>query len=35
VGTYDIAKNLRMKSRFDTIQKEDEWLPYCSEDSLA
>jgi len=30
VGTYDIAKNMRMKSRFDTIQKEDEWLPCCS-----
>jgi hypothetical protein len=30
VGTYDIAKNLRMKSRFDTIQKEDEWQPCCS-----
>ena len=30
VGTYDIVKNLRMKSRFDTIQKEDEWLPCCS-----
>jgi len=30
VGTYDIVKNIRMKSRFDTIQKEDEWLPCCS-----
>lgn len=30
VGVYDIAKNIRMKSRFDTIQKEDEWLPCCS-----
>jgi hypothetical protein len=30
VGVYDIVKNMRMKSRFDTIQKEDEWLPCCS-----
>lgn len=30
VGTYDIAKNIRMKSRFDMIQKDDEWLPCCS-----
>lgn len=30
VGTYDITKNIRMKSRFDKIQKEDEWLPCCS-----
>ena len=30
VGTYDIVKNMHMKSRFDTIQKEDEWLPCCS-----
>jgi hypothetical protein len=30
VGVYDIAKNIRMKSRFDTIQKEDDWLPCCS-----
>ena len=29
VGVYDIVKNMRMKSRFDTIQKEDEWLPCC------
>jgi hypothetical protein len=30
VGVYDIAKNISMKSRFDTIQKEDDWLPCCS-----
>jgi hypothetical protein len=30
VGTYDIAKNMRMKSRFDNRQEEDEWLPCCS-----
>jgi hypothetical protein len=30
VGVYDIVKNIRMKSRFDFIQKEDEWLPCCS-----
>lgn len=30
VGVYDIVKNIRMKSRFDTIRKEDEWLPCCS-----
>jgi len=30
VGVYDIAKNIRMKSRFNTILKEDEWLPCCS-----
>jgi hypothetical protein len=30
VGTYDITKNIRMKSRFDTIKKEDDWLPCCS-----
>ena len=30
VGIYDIAKNIRMKSRFDTIRKEDDWLPCCS-----
>jgi hypothetical protein len=30
VGVFDIVKNLRMKSRFDTIQKEDDWLPCCS-----
>jgi len=30
VGVYDIAKNMHMKSRFDTIQNEDEWLPCCS-----
>jgi hypothetical protein len=30
VGVYDIVKNMRMKSRFDTIQKKDEWLPCCS-----
>ena len=30
VGIYDITKNIRMKSRFDKIQKEDDWLPCCS-----
>jgi hypothetical protein len=30
VGVYDITKNIRMKSRFDKILKEDEWLPCCS-----
>jgi hypothetical protein len=30
VGVFDIVKNLRMKSRFDIIKKEDEWLPCCS-----
>ena len=30
VGAYDITKNIRMKSSFDTIQKEDDWLPCCS-----
>lgn len=30
VGVFDIYKNIRMKSRFDTILKEDEWLPCCS-----
>ncbi len=30
VGIYDITKNIRMKSRFDEIKKEDEWLPCCS-----
>ena len=30
VGIYDITKNIRMKSRFDEIRKEDEWLPCCS-----
>ena len=30
VGVYDIAKNIRMKSRFDTIRNEDDWLPCCS-----
>ena len=30
VGEFDIAKNIRMKSRFDKILKEDEWLPCCS-----
>jgi hypothetical protein len=29
VGVYDIIENMHMKSRFDTIQKEDEWLPCC------
>lgn len=35
VGTYDIAKNMRMKSRLDTIKKEDEWLPCCSGDFFS
>ena len=30
VGIYDITKNIRMKSKFDKIQKEDDWLPCCS-----
>ena len=30
VGVYDIVKNIRMKSRFDSIKKVDEWLPCCS-----
>jgi hypothetical protein len=30
VGIYDITNNIRMKSRFDDIRKEDEWLPCCS-----
>jgi len=30
VGEYDISKNICMKSRFDKILKEDEWLPCCS-----
>jgi len=30
VGEFDINKNIRMKSRFDKILKEDEWLPCCS-----
>jgi len=30
MGTYDVVKNIRMKSRFDDIQKPDEWLPCCS-----
>jgi hypothetical protein len=30
VGIYDITKNIRMKSRFDKIRKEDDWLPCCS-----
>jgi hypothetical protein len=29
VGVYDIAKNIRMKSRFDLVKKEDSWLPCC------
>jgi len=24
------VKNIRMKSRFDSIKKVDEWLPCCS-----
>ena len=30
VGVFNVVKNIRMKSRFDTIRKEDEWLPCCS-----
>jgi hypothetical protein len=30
MGVYDIAKNIRMKSRFDKILEEDEWFPCCS-----
>ena len=29
-GSYDINENIRMKSRFDKIEKEDDWLPCCS-----
>jgi hypothetical protein len=30
VGDYNITKNIRMKSRYDDIRKEDAWLPCCS-----
>ena len=30
VGVYDIAKNIRMKSRFDLSRNDDSWLPCCS-----
>jgi len=30
VGDYDIVKTIHMKSRVDTIQEEDGWLPCCS-----
>lgn len=30
VGVFDIVKNMRMKSRFETIKKEDDWMPCCS-----
>ncbi|VVB70155.1 Uncharacterised protein [uncultured archaeon] len=30
VGTYDLAKNLRMKSQYNLIRKNDDWLPCCS-----
>jgi len=30
VGVYDIVKNMRMKSRFETIKKDDDWIPCCS-----
>jgi hypothetical protein len=30
VGTYDIVKNLRMRSRFDLRRSEDDWLPCCA-----
>jgi len=29
VGNFDIAKDIRMKSRFDKYEKDDEWLPCC------
>ncbi|MFZ3148608.1 MAG: hypothetical protein WA137_06155 [Methanothrix sp.] len=29
VGVYDIVKNIRMKSRFNLVKKEDSWLPCC------
>jgi hypothetical protein len=31
VGTYDIVKNIRMKSRFELARNDDSWLPCCSE----
>lgn len=30
VGIYDINSNIQMKSRFDKIQKEEDWLLCCS-----
>lgn len=30
VGVFDIAKNIRMKSRFDLSREADDWLPCCS-----
>ena len=30
VGVYDIAKNIRMKSRFELSREPDDWLPCCS-----
>jgi len=30
VGVYDITKNISMKSRFDKVTKDDDWLPCCS-----
>ena len=30
VGIYDINKNIQMKSRFDKIQEEDDWLLCCT-----
>jgi hypothetical protein len=30
VGDYNIVKNIRMKSRYDLIRKDDSWLPCCS-----
>ncbi|MDD4651883.1 MAG: hypothetical protein PHQ34_06595 [Methanothrix sp.] len=29
-GDYNIVKNIRMKSRYDLVKKEDSWLPCCS-----
>ncbi|MCX8207724.1 MAG: hypothetical protein N3G75_07835 [Methanothrix sp.] len=30
VGVYDITKSIRMKSRFFTPEKKDDWLPCCA-----
>ena len=29
-GVYDIAKSIRMKSRFNLARNDDSWLPCCS-----
>jgi hypothetical protein len=29
VGNFDIAKDIRMKSRFDEHETDDDWLPCC------